>query len=355
MEIIDRYLRTLRIFLPKNHRDDVIRELSEEIRSQVAEQEVALGRPLTADEQAAIVKQYGHPMLTAARYRPQRYLIGPVVFPYYWIALKLALALVAIGHLLGAAVLLVSGTPVPSLGQLLENAIGIALKVAAWITVLGAGADFYLARSGKLEKWNPIPGALPRHTHDVVRSALAGVRGAQIARDLQHPRSGEASMSGLVTAIVLSAWWLAGLRFPVLFFGSGADGLEWGNAMQRVYPVLVVAQLTMLAELFVKYFRPDNTRIFRVTRFVWLIGGATLVYFVATSDHQWMVWRADSFVRANVTVLRFAGRDISLAEFVNLIWSTLFIIVAVLSAWGFLKSVLNRFRGTPMTVHTAPL
>ena len=97
MDVIDRYLRTLRILLPKDQRDDVLRELSEEMQSQVAEKEAALGRRLTAGEQAAIVSSYGHPLLTAARYRPQRHLIGPVVFPYYWIVLRIALALVASG------------------------------------------------------------------------------------------------------------------------------------------------------------------------------------------------------------------------------------------------------------------
>ena len=41
MDVIDRYLRTLRIFLPKDQRDDIIRELSEEIQSQVADNEAA--------------------------------------------------------------------------------------------------------------------------------------------------------------------------------------------------------------------------------------------------------------------------------------------------------------------------
>ena len=74
--VIDRYLRTLRILLPQDQRDDIIRELSEEIQSQVAEREAALGRRLAAEEQAAIVAQYGHPLLTAARYRPSSGLSG---------------------------------------------------------------------------------------------------------------------------------------------------------------------------------------------------------------------------------------------------------------------------------------
>src|SRR5687768_11813205 len=111
MDLFERYFRTLRIFLPKNQREDIVRELEEEIRSQVIEQEAALGRPLSLDEQAAILRQYGHPLLTAARYRPQRYLIGPVIFPYYWLVLKLTIALVFLGHVIGAGVLVAGGAP----------------------------------------------------------------------------------------------------------------------------------------------------------------------------------------------------------------------------------------------------
>jgi hypothetical protein len=121
--------------------------------------------------------------------------------------------------------------------------------------------------------------------------------------------------------------------------------------MNRLFPVLVVAQMTMLAEQCVKCFRPESAVVLRVTRFVWLIAAGALVYIVATSDHQWMVWRAELAARANATVIRLAGRDVSLIEFVNSVWSTVFVGVAIASAAGFLKAVVSRFRGTPMTAH----
>ena len=118
-------------------------------------------------------------------------------------------------------------------------------------------------------------------------------------------------------------------------------GMAWPSGLLPVtitvrahglYPVLVIAQLTVLAEQWIKYTRPENTGLFRVTRFVWLIAGLTLVYLVATSDHQWMVRRIDSATSANATVMRFAGRNISLIEFVNDIWSIVFVVVAASSA-----------------------
>lgn len=353
MDVIDGYFRTLRIFLPKDQRDDIIRELSEEVQSQVAEREAALGRSLDADEQAAIISQYGHPLVTAG-YRPQRHLIGPVVFPYYWIVLKITLTLVALGHVLGALVLLAGGAPLGQMGQILESALATALKVTAWITVLGAFADFWLSRSRALEKWNPMAAFRPQHAR-AVEDALARVPGMHHKRSRSWPRrtpATEPSVSRLVISSVVSVWWLAGLRFPYLFFGSGAAGLEWGHAMDRLYLVLVVAQLTMLAEQFVRLARPEHTGIFRVTKFVWLVAGWALIYLVATSDHQWMVWRAEAAARSNETVvMRFAGRDISLVEFVNYVWSIVFLLVAIASIWGSLKALLRRFRGRPTAAH----
>ena len=337
MTVIDRYFRTLRLFLPKNQRDDILRELSEEVQAQVADKEAALGRALDADEQAAIVRQYGHPLLTAARYRPQRHLIGPVVFPYFWIALKIALGLVVAGHAIGAVVLLGGGAPPAQLGQVLEHAVATTLKVAGWMTALGALAEFWLSRSRALDTWNPRAAPPAR---GLARKAVG------------HAFEGEPSVSGLVISVVVGAWWLAGLRFPSLFFGSGAAGLEWGPAMDRLYPVLVVAQLTMIAEQFLRLTRPDDTRVFRAARLVWLAAGWVLIYMVATSDHRWMVWHGDAAARANATIVtRLAGNDISLVEFVNGVWSIIFILVAVAGIWGSLRALLRRFRGTPTAPH----
>jgi hypothetical protein len=356
MEVIDGYRRTLRIFLPKHERDDIIRELAEEIRSQVAEREAALGRPLDAAEQAAIIGQYGHPLLTAARYRPHRHLIGPVVFPYFLIVMKIALGLVAAAHVIGAIVLLGTGAAVGELASIGERAIATSLKVVGWITLLAAVADLWLSRSGALEKWNPrIPPRPLDRARRSVESALSGLPGPPSS----HARSGQGTpratarpVSSLVIGATLSVWWLAGLRFPHLFFGPGAAGLEWGPAMDRLYPVLVVSQVTLLVHQFYLVTRRDDVRVFRMMRIVWFGTGWTLIYLVATSGHEWMVWSGEIAARANATVvLRLAGVDVTLVEFVNGIWSIVFISVAIASAFGSFTALFQRFRQGPTALH----
>lgn len=151
-------------------------------------------------------------------------------------------------------------------------------------------------------------------------------------------------MAGFVASVVLSAWWLAGLKLPYLFFGPGAASLDWGVAMDRLYPVLVVAQLTMLVEAFVRLTRPEDTRVFRWTCMVWLVAGWAFIYLVATSDHQWVIWHGAAEARARATIIAYiGGRDISLIDFVNYTFSIIFVFVAAAGLWQSMKALIRRF------------
>ncbi len=93
MELVDRYLQAIEFWLPKGQKRDIIAELSEDIHSQLEEQETQLGRPLSEEEIEAFLKRRGAPILVANRYLPQRYLIGPVLFPIYWFVVRVVVAI----------------------------------------------------------------------------------------------------------------------------------------------------------------------------------------------------------------------------------------------------------------------
>src|ERR1700676_1171712 len=103
MDILDRYLKSVAGALPAAQRDDIIKKLSENIRSQMEDQEDELGRPLSEPEVEAILKQHGHPLLVAGRYRQDqrtvafgRQWIGPTLFPFYIKVLSFNLGLTGI-------------------------------------------------------------------------------------------------------------------------------------------------------------------------------------------------------------------------------------------------------------------
>src|SRR5689334_8746084 len=91
MDLLDRYLQAVRFWLPRAQQDDIIAELSEDIRSEIEEKESALARKLNPAELEALLKQRGRPMLVANRYLPQRSVIGPALFPAYLLVLKIVM------------------------------------------------------------------------------------------------------------------------------------------------------------------------------------------------------------------------------------------------------------------------
>jgi hypothetical protein len=88
MELVDRYLHAVKFWLPRNQKDDIIAELSEDLRSQIEEKESELGHKLTDAEVEPILKRCGSPTAVAGRYLPQQSLIGPALFPIYSVIIR---------------------------------------------------------------------------------------------------------------------------------------------------------------------------------------------------------------------------------------------------------------------------
>ncbi|MDQ6824990.1 MAG: hypothetical protein M3007_05940 [Candidatus Eremiobacteraeota bacterium] len=89
MELVDRYLYEIKRYLPQGQREDIAAEIGDDLASQIENKESALGRPLNRDEQAELIKAYGHPKIVASRYGSQQYLIGPTLLPFYFYTLKI--------------------------------------------------------------------------------------------------------------------------------------------------------------------------------------------------------------------------------------------------------------------------
>jgi hypothetical protein len=88
MELVDRYLHAVKFWLPRAEKDDIIAELSEDLRSQIEEKEAKLGHKLSDADVEPILKRCGSPMAVAGRYLPQQSLIGPALFPIYRVVIR---------------------------------------------------------------------------------------------------------------------------------------------------------------------------------------------------------------------------------------------------------------------------
>src|SRR4051794_35775978 len=124
MQIVDRYLQSIKNCLPAPQGEDIIKELSENISAQIDDKESELKRSLTEAEVESILKQHGHPLLVASRYRQEqrsvsfgKQIIGPALFPFYIRVLKFNLGITSIILIVVFAGLFAGGQPVGTFPQ----------------------------------------------------------------------------------------------------------------------------------------------------------------------------------------------------------------------------------------------
>jgi hypothetical protein len=162
MDLLDRYLQAVRFWLPKAQADDIIAELSEDIRSQIVEEERKLGRPLNNAELESIFKKRGRPVVVASRYQPQRSLIGPGLFPAYWLVLKITLGaylgirfLVWLGFLLSDSTFQISH--VLSSIAAAWGPVWSGLFISfGWVTLVFALLDRQQSSLHGVSEWSPL-------------------------------------------------------------------------------------------------------------------------------------------------------------------------------------------------------
>ncbi len=161
MDMLSRYLYAVREDLPKSEqRDDIIAEIAEALESQIDEREAALGRPLTDDEEAAIIKAYGHPRIVAARYDAVPYLIGPDMLPFYWYTLRLVLTIVLAIILIGGALVALGESKISIFFAALVAAKNAAIYIFGAVTIAFAVLERMNNKKTALERigvarWDP--------------------------------------------------------------------------------------------------------------------------------------------------------------------------------------------------------
>jgi hypothetical protein len=241
MDLIDRYLYAVRSCLPRAQQEDIVRELSEELRSQVEDREAELGRSLTQPEQEEILKQWGHPMLLAAKYRPQRHLIGPSLFPIYWRVLMMSLGVALLVHFVANIVMVATGTPVnEAINRIVTLPFGPLLIVFAWVTLIFAVFDLNLARFPFVATWKP--GSLPEPRHSEARPMFALI-------------------AEIIGATLFIIWWGFVPRYQWLLFGPAAALVELGPVWHTAHLLILLVFLASLVTLWIHFFNPERAAL----------------------------------------------------------------------------------------------
>jgi hypothetical protein len=214
MELLDRYLQAVKKHLPLRRQDDIIAELRANMESQLEDKESELGRPMTTGEQEDWLRKMGSPILVAARYQPQQYLIGPSIFPVYWYVLRMAIlwALVIYSVVIAVVIPITSPNGAGVVESLLRIP-GILITVAAWVTAVFATFEFVATHYP--EKCSPIAGLSGAWSP----STLPPLEKTPESR--RKARSFAQAVAEIVFGFLFLGWLLLIPRHPFIIMGPG--------------------------------------------------------------------------------------------------------------------------------------
>jgi hypothetical protein len=281
MDLLERYLQSVRTHLPKSQQDDIIKELSENLRSQIEDQESGLGRPLSEDELAVLLKKHGHPLFVATRYRQSRHLIGSTLFPIYWLVMRVILVIMAFSYGIAALVMLAQSNPILHVLGAAFSFVGAVLPTFAWVTIVFAVLDIGNTKFRFLEK-------LTRESNDKFDPrTLPPLRSFSDFPDAR-PISRYMTAFELFFSVAFLLWWIRvnPIRQLALFLALGPVGLadkipfQLGPVWNIIYvPVILLALISIFQQI-VNLIHPHWIKFYAVTRLLTNVGSLVLFYFL---------------------------------------------------------------------------
>jgi hypothetical protein len=212
-ELLDRYVYSVKTLLPPDKRDDIAAEITSNLESLVDDQSMHLGRELRPDEVSAILKQHGHPMVVASRYRdqPGRGLISPDLFPFYWFTVRAIFGvwvtvrvIIAVFEFQGTAT---AGSILLRLGR---DIVRAGFIIAAGVTMLFAAWEYLEFKFRYSQRWKPE--ALPAVPPPI--------------RQPKQPRP----MAQIIGEIVWLIFFAMALFWPWMFWVWGGRGVFSASA-----------------------------------------------------------------------------------------------------------------------------
>jgi hypothetical protein len=276
---LDRYLKDVRTFLPADQADDIVNELSENLRAQLEDRETELGRALTDAELEEILNAHGKPLMVAARYRSEeqsftfgRRLIGPALFPSYMQVLSIAFTATLVVIFIGAVVAEVE----PEIGGILSSIALAAVIQFGVITGIFMAADRTMAGGGTLpaDIARSFPGELQRSFPDRVTEHLIGKRYAPSV-----PRR-TAVADFALSAITLG--WLYFVRPP-----NVTEVLRSGPGWESFWLPIVVVSVIAAIQPMVNFLRPEWTRFRSAVRVLTDLAMAA-IFAMSLSTGRWL-------------------------------------------------------------------
>jgi len=314
MELLERYLQAVRTYLPMSQQDDILKELRENLRGQIEDRESALGRALNEYELAEILKKHGHPLLVATRYRQSRHLIGSTLFPFYWLVMKINLAIVGLGYAVGVLVLIAQGKPIHEVLGAIFSYIGAVLPMFAIVTIIFAILDIGNSKFHLLEK------ATEETNKRFDPRRLPGLRPASNSPDAK-PISRWKTAVELFFGVAFLLWWVrvSPIRKLALFVVLGPVGLtdkipfQLGPVWNIIYWPVILLSLVAIVQQIVTLMYPDRIKLYSVMKLITNGGSVAILYLVTRVNDILVIapgasdpWKFAETLRIINTALHYA-------------------------------------------------
>lgn len=211
MELIERYLHAIRPWLPLGSpRDEILRELSEDIRSEVDERR-GDRTEIPEPELVAILKARGHPVAVAARFGPGDALVGPRLYPIFRLVVRIAVGYVLLPVLAVVCVFaaLRSSHPFGTGIESLLSSVQVVFTMLGVVVTVFAILERYAKDTELAVEWDPR--RLPR-----------------VRKDGEEHRchAWGVAIGNVVLAILFASF---ALRYPLLL--PGIENLMLGGAL----------------------------------------------------------------------------------------------------------------------------
>jgi len=285
MTPLERYLKSLSKLLPADQREDILRELSEDIQSEMDDKQSELGRPLTEAEQLQLLKRRGNPLQVAAGYTSNKgtlafgpQLIGPVLFPFYIrvLTFNLGLTFVIIGAIFAA--LSLSGQPI-HVAALFSNVLFQLFVQLAAVTVIFVLVEKHLSRQP--HEWDA------KEFEQTLKASIRDRIDKKIQLQMREVSRFD-SISVLIASGVALLWIQSLWAKPFLIFGPAASLITFAPVLHRIYLPTVFIMLAAIVRACINLARPDWVR-FRDVAAVILDAAALAVVYILMFGRIWVV------------------------------------------------------------------
>ena len=318
MDLIDRYLAAIARRLPAKA-DDIVAEIRDDLLTRQEVREEALGRPLTRDEVSGLVKDMGHPLIVASRYRPQQYLIGPDAFPFFVATARIVAMFLVVVFAIDAASGVVFGHAdiAHAIGRAVTNILSSAMLVFGSVVAI-----FYaLERTGfpadHMRKWRPEE--LPE------------------VKDKQPSTWGSAFE--VAAGVYFILWWCG--IVPFAFYYTNVQGLTLTPDPIWIaiwWPVLALMVARLIYNL-IRWLRPRRKLVQAILSVATAAGGLALLGVIYQAGH-WLTATSATLPAGKVA-------EIDRAVNLGIHWGI--IVVGAIWVWQCLQELwrlaTNRSRG----------